>query len=102
MAEQEFWKGKFVDRDWLKNLIHDGFKRCAKQNVEAVVGSIVNDVEEYIAGEVILNTIEAMKSISVEFQKAIDFQQTLADGIAKHQIARRAAQIGRQEPTGPP
>lgn len=102
MAEQEFWKGKFVDRDWLKNLLRDGFRRCAKQDVEAVLGSLVNDVEEYIAGEVILNTVEAMKSISIEFQKAIDFQQTLADSIADHQVKRRSAQLGRQDPTSPP
>lgn len=96
MADQEFWKGKFVSRDWLKSLIRDGFKRCAKQDVEAVLGSLTNDIEEYIAGEVILNTVEAMNSISVEFQKAIDFQKELADGISKHQISRRASQLGRE------
>lgn len=98
MVEQQFWKGKFVDREWLKTLLRDGFKRCAKQDLEAVIGSIVNDVEEYIAGEVILNTIVAMKSIGGEFQKAIDFQQELADGIAHHQVARRAAQLERDGP----
>jgi len=95
MAEQEFWKGKFVDREWLKSLLRDGFRRCAKQDIEAVIGSITNDIEEYVAGEVLLNTIEAMKSIATDFQKAIDFQKQVAEGISDHQVKRRASQIDR-------
>lgn len=95
MAEQELWKGKFVDREWLKNLLRDGFKRCAKQDVEAVLGSLVNDIEEYVAGEVILNSGEAIDAIVSELQKSRQLWKEFADGIAAHQIARRAAQLGR-------
>lgn len=99
MAEQEFWKGKLVDREWLKSLLRDGFKRCAKQDVEAVLGSLVNDIEEYVAGEVLLNTGEAIEMVIGELQKAKGFWKELADGIAKHQVERRAAQLDRQGPT---
>lgn len=98
MAEQPFWKGKLVDREWLKGLLRDGFKRCAKQDVEAVIGSLVNDIEEYVAGEVLLNTGEAMDMVIGELQKAKGFWKEVADGIAAHQIARRAAQVDRESP----
>lgn len=97
MTEQQFWKGKFVDREWLKTLLRDGFKRCAKQDVEAVLGSLVNDIEEYVAGEVLLNTGEAMGMVIGELQKSKDLWKTFADGIAKHQIERRSAQLNREE-----
>jgi len=95
MADQQFWKGKFVDREWLKTLLRDGFKRCAKQDVEAVLGALVNDIEEYVAGEVLLNTGEALDMVVGELQKARGFWKEFADGISAHQVARRAAQLER-------
>ncbi len=95
MGDQEFWKGKFVDREWLKSLLRDGFARCAKQDLEAVLGSLVNDIEEYVAGEVLLNTGEAVEAVIVELQKSKELWKQFADGISAHQIARRAAQLGR-------
>ena len=96
MADQPFWKGKFVDRDWLKNLLRDGFKRMAKQDLEAVLGSLVNDIEEYIAGEVILNTGDAIDAVITELGKTKDFWKQFADGIANHQVKRRASQLERE------
>ena len=98
MAEQPVWKGKFVDREWLKSLLRDGFKRCAKQDVEAVLGAMVNDIEEYVAGEVLLNSGEAIDMVIGELQKAKGFWKEFADGIAAHQVARRAAQMERETP----
>ena len=96
MVEQQFWKGKFVDREWLKALLRDGFKRCAKQDIEAVLGALVNDIEEYVAGEVLLNTGEAMDMVIGELQKSKDLWKQFAEGISAHQIARRAAQLERE------
>lgn len=101
MAEQEFWKGKFVDREWLKSLIRDGFARCAKQDLEAVLGSLVNDIEEYVAGEVMLNTDEALGTVISELQKSRELWKQFSDGISEHQIKRRAAQLGRKDASSP-
>jgi hypothetical protein len=95
MAEQPLWKGKFVDREWLKSLLRDGFRRCAKQDVEAVLGSLVNDLEEYISGEVLLNTVEAIDSMVAEIQKSKELLKELSAGISDHQVKRRAAQLER-------
>jgi hypothetical protein len=98
MAEQPLWKGKFVDREWLKGLLRDGFRRCAKQDVETVLGALVNDIEEYVAGEVLLNTGEALDTVIGELQRAKGFWKEFADGIAEHQVSRRAAQMERGGP----
>jgi hypothetical protein len=95
MSDQPLWKGKFVDREWLKSLLRDGFRRCAKQDVEAVLGALVNDIEEYVAGEVLLNSGDAIDAIISELQKSKQMWKEFADGIAEHQVKRRAAQLGR-------
>jgi hypothetical protein len=97
MSDQPLWKGKFVDREWLKSLLLDGFRRCAKQDVEAVIGSMVNDIEEYVCGEVLLNTGDALDAVIQELKKSKETWKEFADGIALHQVKRRAAQLGRDE-----
>lgn len=94
---KQLWKGAFVNRDWLKSLIRDGFKRCAKEKLEVVIGGMVNDIEQYVAGEVLLNTREVMQGIREQIDNASEFMEQYAEGIAEHQISRRAQLMEREE-----
>ena len=99
MTEKPFWKGKFIDRKWMKEEAKNYLKACAKGDIEGETGKFVNRMEEYMAGEVLLNTSEMIKSITASFNEAADdFLKPLAEGISEKQIKRRAKQLGEEEP----
>ena len=94
------WKGVLIDRDFLKDTIKARFKRMAKGNVDEEVGGLVNDLERYLASELLLNTREVMGGIIKELQGSMETLEELAKGIDEKIIQRRAQQLG-EDPEGP-
>ncbi len=91
------WKGKLVDRDWLKERLRAGFKEMATGNLEEKLGALVNDLESYLAGELLLNTKEVMGGLVKELEGAMGFLEKFADGITERQIRRRAVSLTTED-----
>jgi len=90
------WKDKFVDREWLKATVKAAFVRCAKGRIDEEIGALVNDLERYVAGEVLLNSKEVIQGIRKELDDAAEFMTKIAEGIGEGQIKRRARQLGSE------
>ena len=97
------WKGKLIDRSYLKSEIKEAFTRIAKSgNTDAEIGRLVNTLERYLLGELLLNTREVMNGIKDTLEGSMEYLEDLAGGIADVQIRRRAEQLsGGEKPLGP-
>lgn len=98
MADKPTWRGVLIDRAFLKGTIKARFKRIAKGNVDEEIGGLVNDLERYLAGELLMNTREIIKGIRDELDGSLKFMEEYAEGIDETIIKRRAQQL--EEPGG--
>lgn len=96
--EAPMWKGTLISRTYVKDMIRAAFKRAAKGSFEEEVGALTNDLERYMAAELLLNTKEVMQGVVGQLTDATKFLEEMAEGIDEKIIQRRAqAQVEGEE-----
>lgn len=84
-----FWKGKLVNRDWLKDVLEEAFRRAATGDFDEEMGRLVNELEIYIASQVLKNSREAVEMVRSDLDSALAGLKDLEKVVGREQIRRR-------------
>ena len=71
MTLKPWWKGEFVNRKLLKEMLESGFDRMATEEFDVALGQVASDVEHYVATQVMTNTKEALSMVLEEVKSAL-------------------------------
>lgn len=91
------YKGVLIDHDYVKDTTRAAFMQAAKGKVDEVLGKFVNDLERYMAAELLLNTREVIKGVRDQLDNSLKFLEEFAGGIDEKILQRRAEALARKE-----
>lgn len=91
------WKGQFVNREWLRHTLEQGFNRIAQGDFDEEMGKLINQIEIYVAGQALKSSREAMEMIQENVEGAIESLAEFEKAVGRDQLKRMGGIFGDAE-----
>lgn len=96
MSQKPWWKGSLVDREYLKELLEGGFRKCATGDFDTALGKLTSRIERYVALQVLHHSKMMIEEIQRSLEEATKTLSELHTAAGRDHI-RDMAQLKEEE-----